>query len=97
MKKAFYVTCLILSAMLLGGCLQSRIDELVSVLAVLAPEGEDNAIDGYRTFAIKPGVKYSVYFVDMYREDNVLHASSFVAEGMLTRYSGAPFAWKIPE
>lgn len=93
-------------AALLSGCLTTRstsdikrikIDSIVAYLAVMAPEGKDSAIDGYRIVTLKNVGKWQVHFLGLYRDEDILRARSFDVEGMLSRYEGAPFAHPIPQ
>ena len=82
---------------LLSGCNTQKIDKIVSTASYVAPVGEENAVDGYRTLTVKNVGKWNVRFIGLYKEAGVLYATSFEIEGMWTRYDGAPFAWPIKE
>lgn len=94
MKK---ILAAIIIAALLSGCAttEKKIQAAVKVVAVMAPEGEENAVDGYRKATVKNVGKWQVHFIGLHRDGNILKARSFDIEGMWTRYEGAPFARPI--
>lgn len=95
---------LVIALLSLGGCstlqkrmerADSRIEDLVTYLSWIAPEGEDDAIDGYRQFTLKNVGKVRVDFKGMYQEDGFLKVKEIHFDGHFTEYSGSPFAWKL--
>lgn len=84
-------------AALLSGCasIEKKIQAVVQIVAPMAPEGKENAVDGYRQATIKNVGKWRVDFKGLYKEGDILRAESFDIEGMWTRYEGEPFAWPI--
>ena len=95
--KKLILTIIASSFLILGGCKTQKIDAVVKYAANLAPQGEEQAVDGWRIATIKNVGKVSVKFIGLYQEDGVIYAKSFVVEGVFTRYEGAPFAIAIPE
>lgn len=96
MKVKLLLTVLLSAfAFTLTGCNEGKVEKAIGYIAALAPEGEENAVDGHRILTIKNVGKWNVHFVGLYKEDGYVYADSFSAEGMWTRYEGAPFAWKI--
>lgn len=94
MKK---ILAIIAIAAFLSGCasMEKKIQAIVTVVAPMASEGKENAVDGYRQATIKNVGKWRVDFKGLYLDGKILRAQSFDIEGMWTRYEGAPFAWPI--
>lgn len=80
-------------ALLFTGCDNSKIEKSIDYLAAIAPEGAENAVDGYRTLTVKNVGKWDIHFAGLYKENGYVYAQSFRAEGMWSRYEGAPFAY----
>jgi hypothetical protein len=91
----------VLVAMLLGvfaitGCnSETKLNTLIAQISQVAPEGKENAVDGYKLFTIKHLGKYRLEYTGVYKEGGILYAASFTVEGMMTRYEARPFAWKL--
>lgn len=95
MTKIFPFFVFLSAAIALSGCKNEKVEAAIQYVAKSAPEGEGNAITGYRTITIKNLGKWNISFIGLYRVGNVVYADSFVAEGMFTRYEGAPFVYEI--
>jgi hypothetical protein len=94
MKKILALV-LVAFAITFSGCKNEKIEAAIQYVAKSAPEGEGNAITGYRTITIKNLGKWNISFIGLHRVGNKVYADSFVAEGMFTRYEGAPFVYEI--